>query len=185
MNQLLRKLLIICCLLNLSFLVHADTTTIYKVKHPDGSVSYSDQPMNNAEQMTVRPVETIPAFDVKNSPRLETQLQDQEDEPASYYTNLSILSPEPESAFYSGNGDIEVVVRSVPALKRQHLFQLSMDGQIIGSNQSGTFFIQGVDRGTHSLQARIVDANRTTLINSSSRFTLHRPSVLNPPKKSN
>jgi len=157
----------------------AGDTVIYKVTHPDGSVTYSDQALENAERMTVRPVDTVPAFDVKNSPELDKQLEPENND-AAYYTQLDIQSPEAGSAFYSGSGDVNVLVKVNPPLKRQHTLRLSMDGKTVATNQSGSFVLSTVDRGTHSLKISILDGRQNVIKSTQSSFTLHRPSVLNP-----
>ena len=71
-----------------------------------------------------------------------------------------------------------------PALAPGHAMQLYLDGTLAQAAPDTTFQLSNVDRGTHSVELRVVDGSGATLINSEpSVFHLQRRSViLQPPR---
>lgn len=154
--------------------VHAKeaTTTVYKQVMPDGSISYSDQASDRSETLEVSPVPTVPALEQSRRPS-----QTDRDESTEQSYQLSVASPQNDSAFYSGNGSMSVSVAIKPELRRGHSLQLILDGQVIRTQTSPHFALDLVDRGTHQLQVNIVNRAGKILQSTQSRFTIHRPIV--------
>lgn len=159
----------------LAFSATADTTRVYKTVNPDGSVSYSDQPSERAKAMDVRPVETVPAFrEIPSNPGASTKPTP---EPRSFYRELNIVKPTNESAFWSGNGEVEIAVSLQPALRSTDRLQIVLDGKEQQSLRELKTVLSNVDRGTHQLEVRVVSAQGDVLQRTQHTFTLHRPSV--------
>lgn len=164
-----------CCTLALLTLTAMSTqaaTTVYKVKNPDGSISYSDQPQDNAEMMQVEPVPTVPAVPVNlapaNSPEEDTST-------AQAYRNFAIVAPGNNEAFHSPQGTVEIRVALDPTLQDGHMLEYWLDGKLHQSSQAHALQLTNVDRGTHTVQVKIVDTSGVVLENRSSSFTVHRP----------
>lgn len=184
------KHLIITLLLSLSYLPdsHAQdngrvatqteqTTTVYKVINPDGSVSFSDQPAARSETLEISPVPTVPALSPQQINNAY-QEQPQASQPVAYYQNLNIVSPADQSSFNSGSGDVSVVLEISPALANGHEVELRLDNKVIKRGSQTQFMIPTVSRGTHSIHAKILSPSGKVLKEASSTFTLHRPSIL-------
>lgn len=153
------------------------TTTVYKIKNPDGSVSYSDQPESNAEVMQVEPISTVPALRMED---VSDVSRERAAESKAIYSAFEITSPGHDTAFYSGNGQLSVTTKLTPALKRGHQYQFRLDGQTISTQKSGALVIPLVHRGTHTLSVAVLDQNLKTLISAASTFTIHRPKISRP-----
>jgi hypothetical protein len=155
------------------------TTTIYKVVNPDGSVSFSDQPAARAETLQVAPVPTVPALNPEQISKarqgVQTQTQSQTD--ISIYESFSVLSPADQSAFNSGSGDVSVVLELYPGLLNGHEIELRMDQKLINRGSQMQVTIPAVDRGTHTLEARVLSSSGKVLKETRSIFTLHRPTI--------
>ncbi len=166
---------------NTSSQAHSDRpTTVYKSINPDGSVSFSDQPVERAETLLIQPVPTVPAYKPETVQKIGTtsaitQTQTQKD--IIPYNNFSFLSPVDQSAFNSGSGDVNVVLALSPALLANHLLELQLDNKVVFKGNDLHTIIPNVDRGSHVLSARIIATDGSTLIESRSRFTVHRPSI--------
>ncbi len=162
-----------------SAIASAETTRVYKIINPDGSVSYSDQPSSNAEAMDVQPVETVPAF---RAPTTGSQSQPSSGETAKRaapgYEQLSIQQPAHDTAFWSGNGDVMVAIATTPELSEYHRLRVILDGTTLMRVRDLHFTLPNVDRGTHQLEVQIIGSQDEIISATSSTFTLHRPSVL-------
>ena len=155
-------------------LIHAaPPTTVYKVIAEDGSISFSDEEQSGAESVQIKPVTTMPAIDITQnkalSPTPKNKLQ------KNYYQDLRIISPANNTAFNSGGGIVQVVVQAKPSLRKGDLFELQLDGTVIGSQSDTSFSLSGVNRGTHILTLKIKDRQQKTLKTAVSTITVHRP----------
>lgn len=154
---------------------NAETTRVYKTVHPDGSISYSDQPSDRAEVMDVQPVETVPAYRGNTSaPSAATRTTSP---PSNFYRSLSIVKPTNESAFWSGNGAVEIEIALQPALRKNDRVRISLDGELLKTSPIPRATLSNIDRGTHQLLVQVVDAQGEVLQAAQSTFTLHRPTV--------
>lgn len=154
-----------------------DLTTVYKVVNSDGSVSFSDQPNERSETLMVPPIPTVPAIAPGNTNF--TPQAPQEDKPYTRYNLLSILAPANGSAFYSGSGEVDVVLDIKPALIGGDQVQLFLDGQLIQSNNPLQSRLQTVTRGSHELRVKLVSPTGEVYKEAASTFTVHRPSIRN------
>lgn len=164
-------------MLLVSAMVLAESTTVYKTVNPDGSITYSDQPSGYAEKLEVQPVPTVPAIKV---PRKTFSASNKETKRSGTYTSLEILSPGHDTAFYSGNGDVNVSVLLEPALSNGHQFQYSLDGRVVATQAASSLMLNTLDRGTHSVSVAVIDRESKVVLSRSSTFTVHRPSVNRP-----
>lgn len=152
-------------------------TKVYKVVNKDGSISFSDQPQSNAETLMVEPVATVPAFsplpsNSSNSVNLpNTQIN------SNRYSNFQIIAPAHDSAFYSGSGEVEVILDAQPKLHDGDIVEIWLDGAKIYSGKTLQTRIDTAARGTHSLSAKVLGASGQLFKESTIQFTVHRPSI--------
>ncbi|UZE95773.1 DUF4124 domain-containing protein [Alkalimarinus alittae] len=163
--------------------LHAE---VYKSVNEAGVIEYSDQPREGAEKIKVKNPQSITlpkgadVFSTQNS-AIDTRTSS-----STAYQSITITQPANDSAFNSGNGQVSISSETMPALQANHSIQLVMDGTPYNSNQSGSFSLSNVDRGTHQLQVNIIDSTGETIISSDiTSFTLHRPQVPRKAPKSN
>jgi len=147
------------------------TTTVYKKTMPDGSVSYSYQPSNSSKALEVSPIPTMPAFQTNSSFKRPSK----KDKNTPPYDALSVSSPENNSAFYSGDGSMAINVAISPELKRNHMMEFILDGQVVATQKGNSLALTLVDRGTHGLQVNVIDSKGNIIQSTQSTFTIHRP----------
>jgi len=173
----------------LSALIALNTSAqadIYKSVNDEGVIEYSDQPRDGAEKIKVKNPQSITlpkGADVFTSDNPSTNATT---EGEATYQRVTITQPANDSAFNSGNGLVSVSSETTPALQPGHSLQLVMDGTPYNSNQSGSFGLSNVDRGTHQLQVNVIDSAGKTITSSDiTTFTLHRPQAPRKAPKAN
>lgn len=107
------------------------------------------------------------------------------------YSGLKIQTPQDNGTVRSNQGQVSVQLEMQPALQKGHRVLWRLDGSPAGKAlASNSAVLTGVERGTHSLSAQIVDANERVLGSAPTiHFTLHKesrapasPPVTNPQK---
>ena len=162
-------------------------TTIYRHVDKDGNVTFTDQSGPGREQVRVTPVQTYtpPAASVPK-PRAGSAGKDQTRalsdaaRPTPAYTRFEIASPSNEEAIRNNAGAIKVGVRVEPTLAPNDRVQLLIDGKPLGEPTRSTIVTSpNIDRGTHTLSARLVDKKgNTRAVAPGVTFHLIRASVV-------
>ena len=153
---------------------------IYKIVDEEGNVHYSDQPAPGAKKVD------LPPPSVYTPPKLTSPARSEagQEEPRAAYDSLRILSPKNDEAVRSNNGDLSVSLAVKPRLKRRqgHRLVLLLDGKPV-EVKGTTHQFKNLDRGTHTLSARVEDRSGSSLIESDPvTFHLLRTSLFsNPP----
>lgn len=152
---------------------------VYRHVDAQGNVTFSDEPMDGSEPVTVKPVTTITLpkpQDVQDPPALAEKAERE----GADYDRVSILSPNDGEAFHSGSGNVQFQVSSTPSLKPGHKYEVTLDGQPLGQGTSGALTVNNIDRGTHEAAVHIVNEDGIRVKSGESiSFTVHRPSRLN------
>jgi hypothetical protein len=141
----------------------ASAQGIYKWEDENGQTHYSDVPQEGAIEIELRPVQTFAAPAVKS-----TATEDRSDNKKKQgYDALEISSPGDEETIWNTGGTISVNLQVSPALKPGHLIVLYLDGKLMAQPAQGTSAqLTEVSRGTHALQAVLLDAKGKQLIKS-------------------
>ena len=152
---------------------------VYKWVDADGTVHFSDTPREGAEQVHVPPPQTYtPAPLPPITPRPEAPTA-----PAADYTRFDMTSPSDDQTLRDNTGAVNVSFAVDPPLKVQqgHRLVVLLDGEAQSPVQGTSLTLQNVERGTHSLQGRILDDRGQVLASSKTiKIHLHRQSVLLP-----
>lgn len=160
----------------------AASAAVYKWVKPDGTILYSDRPPNENTAPTdlpdVQEIKVVPP----SSSAPDIPPSDQNEQQSTHeYTKLEITSPANDSTLRDNSGKVDVSLSLEPPLQEGDVVAITLDGKDIGQGQSPAFFLNNVDRGTHSLQVAVKDASGNTLISSSTvSFHVQRTSVLQP-----
>jgi hypothetical protein len=78
--------------------------------------------------------------------------------PTVYY--IRIVSPESEEKFQNSTQNLTVIVQVTPILEAQDKIQMYVDGLPAGDPQQGlSIELPWLPRGSHTLQAKIIQAN--------------------------
>ncbi|MGI9292951.1 MAG: DUF4124 domain-containing protein [Pseudomonadales bacterium] len=153
---------------------------IYKHVDKNGNISYSDQPAAGAATVEVPKANTIPALEIPEPARAAETADDEE--AAFKYTRVRILEPVNDSAIEHGPGNFNVVASVKPGLKEGHKLQFFVDGAAQGKPTTDRILqLRNVNRGTHTLQVKVIDENGS-IVKSSTSNKVHvlRPSIAHP-----
>lgn len=138
--------------------------SVFKQTSPDGTVEFSDTPTGgDAERIEV---ETPTTYDFRTtSPLPQSRTEPTQKEQG--YSNVSIISPAPDSTIRSNAGNLNVTGKVEPRLQRNHQVVLQSNGSTVGGPQKGlSFSLNNLDRGTHTLTLSVVDEKGKTLMTS-------------------
>jgi hypothetical protein len=127
---------------------------IYKWKMPDGSVRYSDQPQAGATELELPKIQTytpIPVPEAKGKPSEAAGK-------AVEYKSFEVKSPKNGEVIRNNGGSISISLGLDPALLSGHSIEILMDGKSVGSGKGTSISLSNVDRGSHSIQASVKNA---------------------------
>lgn len=144
--------------------------SVYKTVDENGNVIFTDKPSEEALEIKIKDLDN--SINNPNPGRYKASAQKPEEE--DKYESFAVTSPENGAGIRSNSGNVSISVSLAPSLNSGHKIIISMDGKEVGSGTSVS--LQNVDRGTHSITARVVDGNGKTHISTSSTFSLLRAS---------
>lgn len=160
MLQAMRRYLYILLML-FCFSANAE---IYKRVDENGNVHYSDNGADGAEQVELSKGNSFPPTATKaTSTSADKKRQE------SRYTNMAIVKPKMNGTIRDNNGDVPIAIDLAPALVFGHSISLDMDGKTVLKDQTKTAFtLKKVERGSHTLRARVIGSDGSVLISSKS-----------------
>lgn len=145
--------------------------TVYKTVDENGNIIFTDKPSEEAEKINIQDLETIAN---PNPAKYRPGLNAAKQKAAPAYKTFVVTSPENGAGIRSNNGNVSIELSLEPALNPGHKITISMDGKEVGSGTSVS--LQNVDRGTHAISAKVIDASGNTLISTASTFSILRVS---------
>ena len=155
----------------------AQASTLYKLKKPDGSIIYTDQPVPGAVPVDLSKTNSavMPAYQGK-LPARTSSTRTTTDAAIDYA--IDIVNPAEQQAIRSNPGDLTVQVNIKPAFSGQ--LQLLMDNKVVKTQANREFLLNNVDRGEHHLQVQLIDNSGKVIASSPVRvFYLLRATILN------
>lgn len=160
---------------------------VYETVGPNGETTFSDTPSPGAKEMVVPPAPTYqaPPIPMTPSPSGNPSSQVSTGQSDAYHL-VKIVAPADHATVVNTAGTVAVTVLVEPPLKvgRGDRIQLTLDGNPATEAASPNISLKGVDRGTHTLEAQVVDRVGATLMESAPvTFYLHRPSIHLPGRK--
>jgi len=150
---------------------------------------YSDRPVDGAEQIevsspqTYSPPGSTAAPRVTPAPATTPTQQTSASASTSAYRSFAIASPAADETVWNIGGTLTVSVTLEPALAPDHRIDVYFDGRRLGLDQQSTSVsIPEVYRGTHTLQAVVIDSRTRSEIQRTPVQTFHvqQTSVQNP-----
>lgn len=150
---------------------------IYKVVNQDGSVTYTDKPVVNAE-----PVELGP------DNRMSTPTPQPQPQPVQTATTTSkaskpkpvieVVQPKPEATVRNNAGNMTIAA-NVSNADKQGKFKLYINDSLVKEQSNAVFQLQGINRGAHTFYITHTDNTGKTLASTSPQtFYLHQASRL-------
>ena len=162
--------LALCCLSACLLVSQPTLAKVYKKVLPDGTVVFSDAPTEGSEEIEVKPLPSI------NLPPIKPFTPSPKSTPGvapEVYKSFSISSPSHDETINHGAGNFSVSLKVSPELIPKHKIQVLLDGQPIGPAASTTVFnLTHVDRGTHTISARII-SQRGKTVKTTPTITIH------------
>jgi hypothetical protein len=169
MNKLLITLLI---------MISTAQAEIYRHVDDEGNTVYSDQPSENSEQLSLPDLPTYSAQDASPS-FIEPEIEKTVEKPIQY--QITVMTPQPNQAFYDDTGVVEVSVELSPELDiaKDHGIIYTLDGHTSSERLTQTHYsFAGIERGSHIVLVSIVDTNGSVLKKSKSiLFHLHNHAI--------
>lgn len=152
---------------------------VYKRVLPDGSVIFSDQPGPDAEEIETPKPQT---FTPPPTSTIIAPQTNSDKKPSAPYASLTITTPVHDETIRDNTGNVSVSVSIEPPLQTQaaHKILIKLDGQVVGRpSTTQQLTLENVDRGTHTVQASVLNATGNTLLDSESvTFHMKRESTL-------
>jgi hypothetical protein len=154
------------------------SATVYKWVDENGVTHYSDQPHENAEkvQLTEPQTYSAPKVNARAASPAPHKLA------ANSYDSCTVVAPTNETTFQNITS-VTTTVQISPAPQGTDQVLLLLDGTRVPNFpvSGGSYTIDPIDRGTHSLQAVVQDSSGKVLCQSPNvSFTVLQASVLNP-----
>ncbi len=136
-------------------------TVLYKWVDADGVVHYSDQPHDGAEKIKVAKPQTYsappPPARASVAP-LSRPATGQSAAVTQQYTRVSLVSPSNDDVYTNTDGRVGYSLAIEPGLGTGHQIWILLDGQRVDGAGSTDGTLTGVERGTHTLVAEVVDS---------------------------
>lgn len=166
--------LLVFSLLIVSLNGYTAAQKVYSWKDKNGVLVFSDTPRPGATEVKLNTQNlTMPATD--------TSILDASSNTAPVNFKVIIAAPSNEETVRENTGSVYVTTRITPRFKAGFKVQLLVDGAPHGDpSNSTTFALREVDRGEHTLQAKLFDANNKLVsVSPVSTFFMHRASINN------
>jgi Domain of unknown function (DUF4124) len=156
-----------------------ESAKVYKWTDNEGNVIYSDSPHPGAEAIEVptEPAGIVPVPPEQIAPAKQ---------PASVsgYGALVVASPSDGQILRDSSGAVNVSLAVEPPLRvsQGDAIRLKLDGQTLDTRYTGSeIAISSVPRGTHKLQAEVINPAGDVLVTSAVvTFHMHAPSAQAP-----
>ncbi|MDH5179046.1 MAG: hypothetical protein OEZ39_16580 [Gammaproteobacteria bacterium] len=142
-------------------------TRVYRKFNPDGVVEFSDSPKHGGEAIQLEKLPTYKQAPPPKSVYTPRKRKTKQETPAGPYHSIVITQPADDSAVRENSGLVRVTVRLEPALQKggRHRIQYYIDNKPVATGGISVS-IPNVDRGTHSLQAKVVDSSGRVFLES-------------------
>lgn len=153
----------------------------FRIVHPDGSVEFTDDPLRGGEPIELLPAPAVPAFRAPPSPSPVSPPPRHDNKEVEAYQSLSILSPEQDEVIWFDGTGLGVSVAIQPALQADHRVVIQLNGETVAEGQANSYVIPQIFRGSHRLQARILDVGGAVLKESPAvHFHFRQHSITRP-----
>lgn len=167
-----------CCLLLVVPVLSAEAG-VYRYIDKHGNQVFTDSPPEGAEKVETKPVMTMPFPRARESVAPDSVTAQQKRAAVVAYT-VTLSNPPADAVYRRGEGGgVPVAVSVSPSLEAGHQLEVLLDGNPWEGNAIP--LSESMDRGTHTLLARVVDAKGNVLASSPTvSFHVQHQSSLGP-----
>lgn len=152
----------------------AGAETIYRSTDEAGNPLFTDEPTSDdAEPVELDPLTTVPATEPDPGQAAEqgsgdsgTSAQSGDGPP---YAGIAVTYPPGDQAVRHNGGLVPFRVALRPegtSLRDGHQVEIVLDGEVRGSGASLQVSVSAVDRGPHTVRARVVDGSGAPIVTS-------------------
>jgi len=158
---------------------------IYRSTDENGNPVFTNTPpSDDAKPMKLDPLTTVPPADTSTENAASDTGQAADNEPqAPPYAGVEVVYPPADQAVRHNGGLVPFRVKLAPdgrALATKDRVEIILDGKVRGSGHSLQVSVSPVNRGPHTVRARVVDSKGNTVVESAPvKFFLLRASVGN------
>lgn len=154
---------------------------IYRSVDERGNVTFSDTPKRNAERVNLPPLSIIPGMNPEDIARANQAdaRQSRVNRPTRYQVSFS--SPTAGQVLFKPQDTLEVAVNTDVPLAAGDRIVVSLAGRVLG--ESASVATESLDRGEHTLVARVVTEDGRMLGENSVSFNVQQPSSLAPNRR--
>lgn len=146
---------------------------IYKVVNQDGSVTYTDKPVVNAEPVELGPDNRMSLPVPQPVQTATTSSKASKPKPV-----IEVVQPKPEATVRNNAGNMTIAA-NVSNADKQGKFKLYINDTLVKEQSSAVFKLQGINRGAHTFYITHTDNTGKTLASTSPQtFYLHQASRL-------
>ena len=134
---------------------------IYQKIQRNGSVYFSDTLTENARLLRLKPINTY-----STSPVAKSSLQSEKNklsEDKNRYKKFSIIQPHDQETFQNQR-EITVTLQIDPDLQAGDKVMWFVDGKSYQQSTNTQVVLKSLDRGKHTLQAKLLDENKQELM---------------------
>jgi len=145
---------------------------VYRSVAPDGTVSYSDQAAPGARAIDLPPPSSyLPRVVVPTPVPSAASGIESTPEAAEYstggaqrsYERFALVAPVEQETIWSNEGVIEVAFDVRPSLDEDHSVRVLVDGAQAAMLAGPYGRVEGIERGTHTLRAELVNGDDKVL----------------------
>lgn len=137
------------CTLLTAALCSADT--VYQSTDKRGNPEFSDQQRPGARPVEVQPTNTAPGVAPTEQPTSTPE--------ANAFTGYKTINLGVTSSIPNGLAPTTIGIDLQPALQPGHWWQLLLDGSVQAEGKTSSATIERLERGTHQLQLRVINAD--------------------------
>ena len=155
----------------------AAAAQIYRYVDEEGNVVFTNQPPSGkaAEPVELPPINAVGGPDAAANPPGERPGPAEAPDP---YPGFRIVAPENDTSVRANNGNFTITLHADRPLRPSDTVVLLFDGAEVARGATLSFAMQNVDRGTHTVQAKIVDeAGNELAVTEPITFTVQRVHV--------
>ena len=161
----------------------SSNASTYKSTDSHGNIIYSDTPSGNTGEIKLPTRPSVNLFPAQKHKNIASKKPPKTDKITHHtYTSLKILQPQEDNSLRSNAGTVSVALQIEPKLHDGDMVSIKIDGLEITKVRKSTLTLNNINRGSHSLEAFIINPQGQVLKRSKAlRFHLHRQSALLKP----
>lgn len=158
------------------------TKKVYKSYDRDGSVKFTDEPVDGSQEIEVRESNRVQFVRPEARPSPEDELEQVlEIRPVSY--KISIVAPGDQSHYHNHAEPIPVRVSLQPELQQGDRLEVTDNDELLTPGDAGGYQLEYPPRGEHRLEARVINSKGNVVAESAPvTIYIHRTSILNNPQ---